>query len=155
MKRKVGELFNKPIVQGNENVLSSNEILVEQKGNTFSLKERVNGEVKEVSGSSTGGMLFFGDFGSASVYMAELALMGQVGKFKDGNISPIGMYVSTKGIQDFPNDIIAFGIHPMDLSSFGLDFSAEGIRKMVENLEILYQTKIREITEEEFYNINA
>lgn len=28
MKRKVGELFNKPIVQGNENVLSSNEILV-------------------------------------------------------------------------------------------------------------------------------
>lgn len=52
MKRKVGKLFNKPIVQGNENVLSSNEILVEQKGNTFSLKERVNGEIKEVSGGS-------------------------------------------------------------------------------------------------------
>lgn len=50
MKRKVGELFNKPIVQGNENELSSNEILVEQKGNTFILKERVNGEIKEVSG---------------------------------------------------------------------------------------------------------
>ena len=55
MKRKVGELFNKPIVQGNENVLSSNEILVEQKGNTFSLKERVNGEIKEVSGGNSGG----------------------------------------------------------------------------------------------------
>lgn len=55
MKRKVGELFNKPIVQGNENVLSSNEILVEQKGNTFSLKERVNGEIKEVSGGSFSG----------------------------------------------------------------------------------------------------
>lgn len=52
MKRKVGELFNKPIVQGNENVLSPNEILVEQKGNTFSLKERVNGEIKEIGGSS-------------------------------------------------------------------------------------------------------
>lgn len=52
MKRKVGELFNKPIVQGNENVLSSNEILVEQKGDTFSLKERKDNDVKVISGDN-------------------------------------------------------------------------------------------------------
>lgn len=49
MKIKVGELFNKPIVQGNENILLPHEILVEQNGDTISLKKRVNGKVTQIT----------------------------------------------------------------------------------------------------------
>lgn len=56
MKRKIDKINNKRLVMGGGiNNLTSNEILVEQKGNTFSLKERVNGEIREVSGSNSGG----------------------------------------------------------------------------------------------------
>lgn len=55
MKRKIDKIKNKRLVMGDINNLSSNEILVEQKGDTISLKERVNGEIKEVSGGSNEG----------------------------------------------------------------------------------------------------
>ena len=52
MKRKIDKINNKRLVQGGGvNTLSDNEILVEQKDGKISLKERVNGEIKELSGN--------------------------------------------------------------------------------------------------------
>lgn len=53
-KQKIKTINGKRLVVGNVNELTNNEILVEQKGDTISLKERVNGEIKELSGNSGG-----------------------------------------------------------------------------------------------------
>jgi hypothetical protein len=103
MKRKVGELFNKPIVQGNENVLSSNEILVEQKGDTFSLKERVNGEIKEVSGSGSsneglGSNIEYLDVSGVDVPYEMPTLLGGLVKFTQTKFN--SEELAYKGIAD-------------------------------------------------------
>lgn len=53
-KQKIKTINGKRLVVGNVNELTNNEILVEQKGDSISLKERVNGEIKELSSNSGG-----------------------------------------------------------------------------------------------------
>lgn len=53
-KRKVGELFGKPIVQGGEdNTLTVNEILLQEEGNKITLSERDSDKVKSITNKRT------------------------------------------------------------------------------------------------------
>lgn len=53
MKRKINTINGKRLVIGNTNEVSKDEILVQQtKEGTISLKERVGGELKELSGNN-------------------------------------------------------------------------------------------------------
>lgn len=53
MKKKITTIKNKRLVEGEENLLTKNEILVETKGDTITLKERDDsGKIKQLSGSS-------------------------------------------------------------------------------------------------------
>lgn len=56
MKRKITTINNKILVTGGaESTLLPHEILVEQKDGIVSLKEIVNGKIKEITGSGNGG----------------------------------------------------------------------------------------------------
>jgi hypothetical protein len=48
MKNRVYKIKDKILVQGNENELTKNEILVKEENDSVVLKERVNGEVKDI-----------------------------------------------------------------------------------------------------------
>lgn len=53
-KRKVGELFGKPIVQGEgDNTLTVNEILLQEEGNKITLSERDSDKVKSITNKRT------------------------------------------------------------------------------------------------------
>lgn len=68
MKRKIDKINNKRLVIGGGiNNLSNNEILVEQKGDSISLKERVGNEVKELSGGSQTATINGIDLGESGV----------------------------------------------------------------------------------------
>lgn len=67
MKRKINTINGKRLVIGNTNEISKDEILVQQtKEGTISLKERVGGQLKELSGGSTSGGGNNGNNSSAS-----------------------------------------------------------------------------------------
>lgn len=51
-KNRIYKIKDKILVQGNENKLTENEILVKEENGSIVLKERVNGEVKSIAGSS-------------------------------------------------------------------------------------------------------
>lgn len=50
MKNRIYKIKDKILVQGNENKLTENEILVKEENGSVVLKERVNGEVKSIAG---------------------------------------------------------------------------------------------------------
>lgn len=52
MKNRIYKIKDKILVQGNENKLTENEILVKEENGYVVLKERVNGEVKSIAGGS-------------------------------------------------------------------------------------------------------
>lgn len=53
-KRKVGELFGKPIVQGGgSNTLTVNEILLQEEGNKITLSERDSDKVESITNKRT------------------------------------------------------------------------------------------------------
>lgn len=52
MKKKVGNLFNKPVVQGNLNEINSNEIHIKTEGGGITLSERKNGNLETISGGN-------------------------------------------------------------------------------------------------------
>jgi hypothetical protein len=53
MKNRVYKIKDKILVQGNENELTENEVLVKEQNGSVILKERVNGEIKSIAGGST------------------------------------------------------------------------------------------------------
>lgn len=53
MKNRVYKIKDKILVQGNENKLTENEVLVKEENGSVILKERVNGEIKSIAGGST------------------------------------------------------------------------------------------------------
>lgn len=50
MKNRVYKIKDKILVQGNENELTENEVLVKEENGSVILKERVNGEIKSIAG---------------------------------------------------------------------------------------------------------
>ena len=52
MKNRIYKIKDKILVQGDENLLKENEVLVKEENDSVVLKERVNGEVKSIAGSS-------------------------------------------------------------------------------------------------------
>lgn len=60
-KRKVGELFGKPIVQGGggSNTLTVNEILLQEEGNKITLSERDSDKVESITGISNIDKIYF------------------------------------------------------------------------------------------------
>lgn len=155
MKRKVGELFNKPIVQGNENVLSSNEILVEQKGNTFSLKERVNGEIKEVSGgggvdSSSKNFIQYFKVSKGWNKAFSARMYGVILKAQEHN-GNLGIYPTSMTNNTIESSIVAYGIMP-NLPISTTSTSAKNLKEYLDNIAPYLFTQT-EITEEEFYTL--
>lgn len=53
MKNRVYKIKDKILVQGNENELTENEVLIKEQNGSIILKERVNGEVKNITEGST------------------------------------------------------------------------------------------------------
>lgn len=51
-KNRIYKIKDKILVQGNENELTENELLVKEENDSVVLKERVNGEVKSISGGN-------------------------------------------------------------------------------------------------------
>lgn len=49
MKKKVGELYDKPIVVGNPNEVNKDEILLKNNGESISLSERKDGELEDIT----------------------------------------------------------------------------------------------------------
>lgn len=154
MKRKVGELFNKPIVQGNENVLLPNEILVERKGNTLSLKERVNGEIKEVSGgggADSSSKTFIQYFKVPKGWnRATFARMyGVILKAEaNGNLK---IYPSSMVNNSIDSSIVAYGIMP-NLPINTSEVTAKNLKEYLDISQPMLFTQT-EITEEEFYTL--
>lgn len=154
MKRKVGELFNKPIVQGNENVLSSNEILVKRKGNTLSLKERVNGEIKEVSGgggvdssSKTFIQYFKVPKGWNNATFARM--FGVILKVElNGKLA---IYPSSMVNNAADSSMVAYGIMP-NLPINTSEVTAKNLKEHLDSTHSMLFTQT-EITEEEFYTL--
>ena len=155
-KRKIGEIYNRPIIEGDINLKTSSEIHKSELNVPQSGGESGGGDAP--SGGS--GMLYF-DCSSVPdnkrPQIAEFALMGQVVKRDDGSFWPPAMYVITNGIDAFASGLSAFGISPMlgDIQPFGGPFTEEKIIELIQNVEILTSTSIPRITEEEFYNLEA
>jgi hypothetical protein len=53
MKKKVGELYDKPIVIGNHNDITKDEILLKNNGGGITLSERKDGELKNITNTSS------------------------------------------------------------------------------------------------------
>lgn len=49
MKKKVGELYDKPIVVGNPNEVNKDEILLKNEGEGITLSERKGGELEDIT----------------------------------------------------------------------------------------------------------
>lgn len=151
MKRKIGELFNKPLVQGNENVLSSNEILVEQKGDTINLKERVNGGVKVISGGSSGGntggdvgFLYFDVGGVTSSHKLEMLSISL--QINNGTIASSSLHAfESNGVE---NNISFRKI----CVPYGYPYNEEQITTKEMVRELVIGVGGTEITEQEFFD---
>ena len=53
MKKRVYKIKDKILVQGDENLLTEDEVLVKEENGSVLLKERVNGEVKDIVGGGS------------------------------------------------------------------------------------------------------
>lgn len=59
MKKKIGELYGTPIVEGSENQITKNEIYAKGNKDSISLAKRINGEMTPITGSgSDSGVIF-------------------------------------------------------------------------------------------------
>lgn len=72
-KRKVGELFGKPIVQGGgDNTLTVNEILLQEEGNKITLSERDSDKVESITNKRVVYFKFIPSFNSSSALAVAL-----------------------------------------------------------------------------------
>lgn len=98
MKKKITTIKNKRLVEGEENLLTKNEILVETKGDTITLKERDDsGKIKQLSGSS----------GSSSSNSKGLYCYKRVLRRQHTDITDI-FYSVTRGLSTFSFIITSF-----------------------------------------------
>ena len=157
MKRKVGELYNVPIVEGDPNLLKSNEIL--HKGGGQLSKRNNTGKIEDL-GNSDSGEGGSGDCDLKMTYVADpdnqlpglitfnAALVKAV--FDDGAITNIVPYGYGVFYQSRISKILAYAI------PFGLKIRADGTT--IQEANTLSDDDIAnlpQITEEEFYNLNT
>lgn len=153
MKRKIDKIKNKRLVMGGSiNNLSPNEILVEQKGDTISLKERINGEIKEVSGNSneSNGYVYYdlrnASFEAKTMFLSYCALMVRFDGADKYTIPPLG--IGGEGLDEtYVNKTLA-AMTDLELE---IDMG-EGLIK-VRDVISMGGMSFPEITKEQFYSL--
>lgn len=158
MKRKVGELYNVPIVEGDPNLLKSNEIL--HKGGGQLSKRNNTGKIEDLGNSDSGegggsNIEYFkvSDIPSGKPTMGmTLCSIGVKLQAEDGNI-----YIAA------PSMLSAFNIKGTALGYMVLPDMKVYIEGMIMTTREYFNTvagqgsydALPRITEEEFYNLNA
>lgn len=155
MKKKINSINGKRLVIGNANEITKDEILVQQtKDGLVSLKERVGGELKELSGGSTSGS---GGNTNYKYYLIDTTSMNYLVsvyssliKYKSKRNGEICIASTPYVHQSQELDLLSCRVNLNDRMYEG---SWTTIFDVVTQLESLYG-KLTEITEEEFYNLN-
>lgn len=142
-KIKIGELYNKPIVVGNKNEVTKNEIHVDE----------LNGGNSEENGVDTSSKNFIQYFKIPKGWdRAKFArIYGTILKAEhNGNLSIYPVNLVNNAID---SSIVAYGIMP-NLPISAPDTSAKNLKEEIDISHSMLFTQT-EITEEEFYNLNA
>ena len=141
-KKKIGEIYDKPIVIGDKNLVTQNEIHVDELGS--------NNGGGGIDHSSKNFIQYFKI--PKGWDRAKFARMhGTILKAEsNGNLS---IYPVTLVNNAIDSSIVAYGIMP-NLPVSALDTSAKNLKEFLDISHPMLLTQT-EITEEEFYNLNT
>ena len=141
-KRKIGEIYNKPIVEGDKNLVTNNEIH----------KSELSGE--EIPSGRSNWRYF--DIQNINTISMDIFKFFTLYKFREGTITVWGsLPVKSSGEYDF-KDIIAIAVDEKSkLMANGQIYTFDEVL-MLEGFTFkdFIQFGATEITEEEFYSIN-